>query len=254
MTVHLGWPLLAALAVLVIAGMTVAHFARLPVRAAIGWAAVRAAVQLMLVSLIVGVALSNAWLAACFVLLMFCIGVATTARRTGLRGWRAHCAAAVAMASGAAPVLAVIFLSGSAPLTGPAIVPIASIIVGNMMTVHTLVGRRSFDELRGHLDEYEAWLSLGFSREQAISGVISPTLHESLFPALDQSRTVGLVSLPGAYIGVLLGGGDPWAAAAAQVLVLIGINTAQVIAVTLARVLMARGLLLPPDLRAALHR
>lgn len=253
MTVEVGWPLAVALLALVALGMTVAHLARLPVRAAIGWAAVRAGLQLMVVSLIVGVALSNPWLAFAFVALMFTVGVITTGRRTGLKGIRPHLAAALAMASGAVPVLAIIFLGGTAPLTGPAIVPIAGIIVGNMMTVHTLVGRRSFDELRQHVTEYEAWLSLGFTRDRAISGVVSPTLHESLLPALDQTRTVGLVSLPGAYIGVLLGGGDPWAAAAAQVLVLVGINAAQVIVVTLARALMAAGWLLPSDLQERLR-
>ena len=54
MTVELGWPLAVALLALVALGMTVAHLARLPVRAAIGWAAVRAGLQLMVVSLIVG--------------------------------------------------------------------------------------------------------------------------------------------------------------------------------------------------------
>jgi len=50
-----------------------------------------------------------------------------------------------------------------------------------------------------------------------------------------------------------LGGGDPWAAAAAQVLVLVGINAAQVIVVTLARALMAAGWLLPSDLQERLR-
>ena len=56
------------------------------------------------------------------------------------------------------------------------------------------------------------------------------------------------MTLPGAYIGVLLGGGSPWEAAAAQVLVLVGINTGQACTAVTARWLMARGLLLPPDL------
>ena len=39
-------------------------------------------------------------------------------------------------------------------------------------------------------------------------------------PGIDQNRTVGLVTLPGAFVGVLIGSGDPVQAGAAQVLVL----------------------------------
>lgn len=46
-------------------------------------------------------------------------------------------------------------------------------------------------------------------------------------PAMDQTRTVGLVTLPGAFVGVLSGSGDPAQAAAAQVLVLIGLLAAE---------------------------
>lgn len=37
------------------------------------------------------------------------------------------------------------------------------------------------------------------------------------------SRTVGLVTLPGAFVGVLLAGASPWQAGAAPVLVLISL-------------------------------
>ena len=40
-----------------------------------------------------------------------------------------------------------------------------------------------------------------------MTAIVTETLHEAIIPALDQTRTVGLVTLPGAYIGVLLGGG-----------------------------------------------
>lgn len=48
---------------------------------------------------------------------------------------------------------------------------------------------------------------------------------------MDQTRTVGLVTLPGALVGVLLGNWDPMQAAAAQVL--IGLLAAEGLAVVL---------------------
>ncbi|MFT3889840.1 MAG: ABC transporter permease [Arachnia sp.] len=253
MTVEIGWPLAAALAVLVVVGVAVARLGRLPTAGAIPWAALRAGVQLLAVSLIIGVALSHVGLALGFVAVMFLIGAHTTARRTGLTTWLGRGSAALAMLAGTLPVLLIIFASAVTPLNGPSIIPIASIIVGNTMSVHTLVGRRAFADLRDGIDQYEAYLALGYWRSQAIHRVVSPTLHEGLIPALDQTRTVGLVTLPGAYIGVLLGGGSPWAAAAAQILVLVGINTGQACVAIAARWLMARTWLLPPDLRARLR-
>lgn len=61
------------------------------------------------------------------------------------------------------------------------------------------------------------------------------------------------MTLPGAFIGVLLGGGSPAQAAAAQVLVLVGIMAAQSITAVTAERFIREARLLPPDLRAALR-
>jgi putative ABC transport system permease protein len=51
---------------------------------------------------------------------------------------------------------------------------------------------------------------------------------------------VGLVTLPGAFVGVLLGGGTAVQAGAAQVLVLVGILAAQVVATVITTEQLAR--------------
>jgi UDP-glucose/iron transport system permease protein len=65
----------------------------------------------------------------------------------------------------------------------------------------------------------------------------------ALVPALDQTRTVGLVTLPGAFVGVLLGGGSAVQAGAAQLLVLVGLLAAEAIAVWVTTEQVARGVL-----------
>ena len=55
---------------------------------------------------------------------------------------------------------------------------------------------------------------------------------------------MGLVTLPGAFVGVLLGGGTPLQAGAAQLLVLVGLLAAEVLAVWAVTELVARGALL----------
>ena len=140
-----------------------------------------------------------------------------------------------------------------APFTGAALIPIAGIVTGNMMSAHTLTGRRLFAELRAGIGTYEAGLSIGLPRFDAMTLVTETSAAEALVPTLDQTRTVGLVTLPGAFIGVLLGGGTPLQAGAAQVLVLLGIMSGQAVTVAVAHWFIRQGLLLPPDLRERLR-
>src|SRR5436305_1580543 len=62
----------------------------------------------------------------------------------------------------------------------------------------------------------------------------------ALLPALDQTRTVGLVTLPGAFVGMVLGGASPVQAAALQLVVLIGLVAAEAIAILVLTELLSR--------------
>ena len=246
------WNLAIALAVLVATGAVGAHLGKLRITSQIAVAALRAGLQLAVVSGVIVVAIQQLWSAALFVLGMFVIAVFTTTGRVGTR--RVWWWSALAMASGAIPVLLVVYLTGTAPVNGLSLIPIGSIVVGNMMTAHTLAGRRFFPELRANVGVYEAVLALGLPRRRAIWLVLEPVAPEPLVPTLDSTRTVGLVTLPGAFIGVLLGGGTPLQAGSAQLLVLVGILVGQVLTVTVINRLIGSALLLPDDLRARLRR
>jgi putative ABC transport system permease protein len=128
----------------------------------------------------------------------------------------------------------------------------AGIVIGGSMSAQSLTGRRCFAALREEHGSYEAALSIGLPRPMAIGEVIERRLPEALVPALDQTRTVGLVTLPGAFVGVLLGGGTPIQAGAVQVLVLVGLLAAETVTVVVAYQLMKASRLLPPDLRSSL--
>ena len=112
------------------------------------------------------------------------------------------------------------------------------------MTATSLAGRRLRDEMTARRGEVEAALALGLLRRDAVLMLGRPAGATALVPPLDQTRTVGLVTLPGAFVGVLLGGGTPLEAGAAQLLVLIGLLAAEVLAVWTVTELVARGLLL----------
>lgn len=251
MTVNLGMGLAIGVVLLLAVAVGADLYGRFGMARQQAFAALRAVVQLALVSLVIAAAVQTIWGGFAFALLMFGVAVYTTAKRVDAPGawpW-----AALAMAAGILPVELIIFLSGASPFSGIAIVALCGIVIGNAMTGHTLVGRRCFAELRSNLATYEAALSLGFERRTSIRLVKERVVAEALIPNLDQTRTVGLVTLPGSFIGVLLGGGSPIQAGAAQLLVLIGVMACQALVVLVASRLMEAGLQLPDDLKARLH-
>jgi putative ABC transport system permease protein len=140
------------------------------------------------------------------------------------------------------------FAGAAAELKQAFLVNPHDIVVGNMMTAATLTGRRAYDEIAGSFGSYEAGLALGMTSPEAAFEVVQPTAKEALTPGLDQTRTVGLVTLPGAFIGVLLGGGTPLEAGAAQILVLIGLMAGQAVTSAVLLRLVAAGRVVRRDL------
>ncbi|GIH23751.1 ABC transporter permease [Acrocarpospora phusangensis] len=233
-------PLLpVALLVLVFVGAVTAWVGRLGHGTAVVTACLRAVVQLGAVSALITWVVTLPVAVAGFVLLMYGVATFTAGRRitTGRRVWWAGLPIAV----GTVPVLATLTGSGVVSTDGIVIIPVAGILLGGCLTATTLAGRRAKDELLGRKGEVEAALSLGFSTRQAALEICRPAAAQALVPALDQTRTVGLVTLPGAFVGMLLGGADPIQAGVVQLVVLVALLTAEVIATVTTIELTARG-------------
>jgi putative ABC transport system permease protein len=237
--VVIGWGLGAALLALVVVAVAAAGFGRLGVGRAAGTAALRALVQLAVVSAIIVAVVGSLPLSVAFVLVMLIVAALTAARR--MTPSRSGLLAVLPIAAGTAPVIAIVLATGAVPLTGIALVPVCGIVIGGAMTATSLAGRRTLDELTTRHGEYEAALSLGFRDRDAALEIARPSAAQALVPALDQTRTVGLVTLPGAFVGVLIGSGDAVQAGAAQLLVLVGLLAAEAIAVLVTVELVARG-------------
>ena len=207
--------------------------------------------QLSIAALVIAAVIRSLALSLLLLAGMFVVAVVTTC--AGSRRRQAWPWATVAMLAGLVPVVVIILLTRTVPPTGAALVPVVGILAGNTMNGHTLTCRRAFAALREEKGQYEAALSLGLTRSQSVGEVVHRRVPEALIPGLDQVRTAGVVTLPGAFIGVLLGGGSPAQAAAAQVLVLMGIMAAQTTTAVVAERLIGSALLLPADLRASLQ-
>ncbi|MDN5795010.1 MAG: ABC transporter permease [Intrasporangium sp.] len=250
MTINPGWPVYVALVVLLAGTVAANRAARLGLGRDAVVAGLRAVIQLTVAAAIITLVVRSIWWSVAALMGMFVMAVMTTCRRVEAR--HAWPWAAAAMACGIAPVLAILLATRTIPIEGIALIPVVGIVLGNTMTVHTLVGRRSFAALREERDQYEACLSLGMLPHQAIDEIIARRVPEGLLPSLDQVRTSGLVTLPGAFIGVMLGGGSAVQAATAQVLVLFAIMATQAITAGVqARLIRARRLV-PTDLAASL--
>lgn len=204
-------------------------------------AAARATVQLALVGVVIAVVLRSWWLTAVFVLVMVGVAALTSGRRLvpGGRWWWAL----VPIAVGALPVGAVLLVSGLIPIQEVAVVPVLGILIGGAMTATTLAGRRILDALRQRRGEVEAALSIGLETRDARLLIGRADAGLALLPGLDQTRTVGLVTLPGAFVGMLLGGASPLQAAAVQLLVLVALLLVQALSVVVTVELVARDVL-----------
>jgi putative ABC transport system permease protein len=224
-----GWQLAAVLGLLVAAAAVVVGVGRVGSWRPVVTAALRAVAQLAAVSLVIVLVLKSGWLTVAFVLFMFGVAAWTSARRiTNARHGRW---AVVSIAGGVTPILALLLATRVVPLHPVAVIPIAGILIGGAMTATSLAGRRALDELTARYGEYEAALALGFTDPDAVRLIVRPTAGQALVPALDQTRTVGLVTLPGTFVGILLGGGSPLQAGTTQLLVLVALLAIEAISV-----------------------
>ncbi|WP_420329779.1 ABC transporter permease [Mycolicibacterium aromaticivorans] len=201
-------------------------------------AAVRAVVQLTVVAAILTAALRSLGTSLAVLSVMFVAAAVTAARRSQSDGsWLL----AAALATGMIVVVPLLLASGLVPLTGVALVPIVGILLGSTMTAVSVAARRALDTLGTRAGEVEALLALGFTDRLARMEMIGPTAADALLPNLDQTRTVGLVTLPGAFVGVLLSTGSATQAGAVQILILLSILVSQTCAVAVTLELVARG-------------
>lgn len=242
-TVTLGWALAALLVALAAAAALVVRVSGMGRGRSVLAAAMRAVVQLAVVSAVIGFVLRSLGWTIAFLVLMVLIAAGTSARRiTGRlapRSWWT----VLPIVVGVVPTLVGIILSTVVPPTPIAVLPIAGILIGGAMTATTLAGRRLTEELTDQRGAYEAALSIGLTRREGVGLVARPAAALALLPGQDQTRTVGLVTLPGAFVGVLLAGAPPLQAGAAQVLVLVALLLVQSTAVAVTVELVAGGML-----------
>lgn len=236
---EIGPALLVLVLLLAVAATAVLRLTGIAPARLVATASARAALQLGVVSLVIAAIVSSLGLSALFVLVMFTVATRTAARRIthDRTGWWV----VVPLALAVLPVVAAVLAAGVLPPTGLATIPVSGILLGGGMVAVALAGRRAADDLLARRGEVEAALALGFDGRASRLLVARDSALTALVPGLDQTRTVGLVTLPGTFVGMLLGGATPVEAGAVQLFVLVGILAVQAVAIAGTLELIVRG-------------
>src|ERR1700712_461617 len=129
-------------------------------------AILRAVLQLAVLTIILVGVISNGWWVALFLVVM--VGAATwgVIRRLELRLADAPTIAGIIAVATALPVT-VIFLTGAVEFSPRYVLAVGGIVVGNAMTVCTLMGRSLTSGFVSNRDEIEGWLALGATPRHA---------------------------------------------------------------------------------------
>ncbi|MFJ4219478.1 ABC transporter permease [Curtobacterium luteum] len=228
---------LLGVAVLVALATAVLLLARAPSPWAPALAVLRGTLQLAVLSVVLtGVIRDPVWIAVALVV-MFGVATTTAARRLGTLRDRLL-PVALSMAIGIGAALTVVFVTGAIEFTPRYVLAIGGIVVGNAMTSATLSGRRFVELVDDRWDDVEGWLAIGATPRRSTAALVRRAVHAAMVPSTDQTRTTGLVTLPGAFVGAVFGGVSPIEAGRFQVVVLAAIIAAgALVAVTLTHLL-----------------
>jgi putative ABC transport system permease protein len=184
-------------------------------------AAARSAVQLVAVGALLlllfrhtGLPGALAWVAAMVVL----AGRVAGGRAKGLPG--ATRIATVAIGGGVAATVGLLLVARVIDTSGRVVVPVGGMVVTGAMQGASLVLQRIRDEVDTGRRAVEARLALGLDSGAAFAPHLRIALRTALIPPIDSTKVVGLISLPGATVGLLLAGVNPLTAIRYQVVVM----------------------------------
>ncbi|VXB96464.1 Putative ABC transport system permease protein [Arthrobacter sp. 9AX] len=232
-------PTIVAVAILMLLTVGVLRTARTPSFLAPALAILRGAAQLALISLVLGGIITDPLWVTAALLVMFTVAAVTATRRL-IWSWPRFLVVAGTMAAGIVVTLAVVFGTGAVALEPRYALAVGGIVIGNCMTIAVLAGHRFYEAVREQWDQVEGWLALGATARRATLTQARYAVHTALVPSTDQTKTTGLVTLPGAFVGAIFGGASPLEAGRFQVVVLASIMAAGAItAVALIRALGA---------------
>jgi putative ABC transport system permease protein len=237
------WAGVAASLALVAVAVAVAWRQRLHLAREIAIAAARAGAQLAAVGAILLLVFQHAGLAgaAGWLAVMVVIAGQVAARRARGLPWALPVATA-AVATGTAATTGTLLALGVISTQPRVVIPVGGMIVSGAMAATAVTLTRIREEAAAARPAIEARLSLGMTASQAFAPHLHAALRTALIPSVDSTKTVGLISLPGAMTGLILAGVSPLTAIRYQIVVMYMLLAAAALAVLTAARLSERAL------------
>jgi putative ABC transport system permease protein len=209
------------------------------------WAALRGAVQLSLVGLVLG------WIfrenRAIWVVLalaaMLVTATQTVLARNPTKGRGLWWDSLLSLFLGTTTTGAVTVLAVMRPdpwFTPQITLPLAGMLLGNSLTGVSLGIERIFTELRSREDRILLLLSCGATRWEAAHEPLRAAMTTAMTPVLNAMAVAGVVSLPGMMTGQLLAGADPSQAIRYQIVILFSISSTTFITTLVVALLQLR--------------
>jgi putative ABC transport system permease protein len=206
----------------------------------------RAVVQLVAIAFAIDIVFENLGFSGLLLIVMLVAASHTSGRR--LKGIRsAPWVAAASIATSTVIVLAVLFGAGVFPFEPRWLIPVAGMVIGNSMISVSLAGARMRDEIIDKAAEVEARLALGVRASDALKTYTRRAMTNGMTPILDATKNVGLILVPGAFVGMLLGGASPADAARVQLVVLFMLLGAVAVSVVTITALVSRTFIGPGE-------
>lgn len=215
------WAGVAASAALVGLTILLAWRGRLNLARDIAVAAVRAGFQLAAVGAILLLVFHHAGRAGAagwLTVMVLLAGRVAAKRATGLP--RALPIATASAAVATATTLGTLLALGVIAPDARVVIPVGGMVVSGAMQATALVLVRARDEARAARPAIEARLALGLPAAEAFAPHLRSGVRTALIPAIDSTKVVGLISLPGAMTGLILAGVDPFTAIRYQIVVM----------------------------------
>ncbi len=231
---------------LVAVAVVLSLYERLDLERDIGVAVVRSFVQLTAIGFVINFVFALETLGYVVLLLVGMVlfaGWTSSRRAEGVP--RALPVATVAIAAAAAATLGLLLLLQIVPPTARYLIPLGGMVIGNSMYTASLVLVRIRDDMKEQRLKVEAALALGATSRQAISPLLKTSLRSAMIPLIDSTKTAGVIFLPGAMAGMIIGGADPLEAVRLQMVVLYMLLGSVSIAAILAGLLCYRSFFTP---------
>jgi putative ABC transport system permease protein len=133
---------------------------------------------------------------------------------------KAYVVATVANAVGVVTTLGILVAVGTVSTKPTVLLPIGGMIVSGSMQATSLALARLRDEVTDGRRAVEARLALGLTGAAAFAPHAQRVLRAALVAPIDQTKVVGLISLPGAMTGLIIAGVSPLLAIRYQIVVM----------------------------------